>query len=128
MDMSSGDIKQFKLGMSADGLTCMLLFVDDEERTMKCIASFSEFAAFVSNLSNAAQEMARRQALIHQQADPCGVMNVASGAFRLDATDGYVTGALVSQAGDVVGVRMQADIACQLSRALLLAAPPAGVS
>ena len=129
MEPSSGDIKQFKIGMSADGLTCMLLFVDGEERTIKCIASFAEFAAFVSNLSNAAQEMARRQALTNEQAaEPASVMNVASGAFRVDSADGYVMGALVSNSGDVVGVRMQPDVACQLTRALLLAAPPAGMA
>lgn len=127
MDASSGDIKQFQLGLSHDGLTCMLLFVDDGKRTMKCMATFSEFAAFVSNLSNAAQEMARRQALSDDPAACAGsVLNVASGAFRLDEADGSVTGALISNSGDVVDVRMQPDVACQLTRALLLAAPAAG--
>jgi hypothetical protein len=128
METSGGDIKQLKLGMSADGLTCMLLFVDDEQRTMKCTVTFPEFAAFISNLSNAAQEMARRQALTDKHASLSNVMNVASGAFRLDAADGSVMGALVSDSGDVVGVRMQPDVACHLTRAILLAAPAAGRS
>jgi hypothetical protein len=128
MEASGGDIKEFRLGMSADGLSCTLLFVDDDDRTMKCMATFPEFAAFVSNLSNAAQEMARRQAITGERTDPGRIMNVASGAFRLDTADGYVMGSLVSNSGDVVGVRMQPYVACQLTRALLLAAPAAGMS
>jgi hypothetical protein len=95
---------------------------------MKCTVTFPEFAAFISNLSNAAQEMARRQALTDKLAGPSNVMNVASGAFRLDAADGSVMGALVSDSGDVLGVRMQPDVACYLTRAILLAAPAAGRS
>jgi hypothetical protein len=126
MDTPTGTLDKFHLGVSADGQTCMMVFVDDEQRTIRCVADFSEFNAFIANLNRAAAEMSRRR---HEEGDQegpaCGTLNVAFAEFQVSPTDAYIEGALVGDQGQIVGVRMTADVACQLTKAMLMTTPPA---
>jgi len=133
MDPSSSMISQFHLGVSADGGECLMVFVDEEQRAMKCVANFTEFRAFVTGLCEIAEEMARRQASDASETEdedgtttiarPNGLLDVASGAFAHDAQRDCIKGALVGADGGMVGVKMSPEVASQLSRALLLATP-----
>ena len=134
MDPSSSMISQFHLGVSADGGECLMVFVDEEQRAMKCVANFSEFRAFVTGLCEIAEEMARRQATegdgeaetaqpITPPSIAAGLLAVASGAFAHDAQHDCIKGALVGADGGMMGVQMSPEVASQLSRALLLATP-----
>jgi hypothetical protein len=138
MDPSSSMISQFHLGVSADGGECLMVFVDEEQRAMKCVANFSEFRAFVSGLCEIAEEMARRQStesetLAEAEAEeeqPAvrvsagrGLLDVASGAFAHDVDRDCIKGALVGADGNMLGLKMSPEVASQLSRALLLATP-----
>jgi hypothetical protein len=126
MEIATGTLDKFHLGVSADGQTCMMVFVDDEQRTIRCVADFSEFNAFIANLNRAAAEMMRRR---HEEGDEegpaCGTLNVAFAEFQPSPTDAYIEGALVGDAGQIVGIRMAPDVACQLTKAMLMAAPAA---
>lgn len=126
MDIPTGTLDKFHLGVSADGRTCMMVFVDEEQRTIRCVADASEFNAFIASLNRAAAEMSRRR---HEEGDDqgtvCGTMNVAFAEFQLSPTDEYIEGALVGDAGQIVGIRMAPDVACQLTKAMLMTAPAA---
>jgi hypothetical protein len=126
MDIPNGTLDKFHLGVSADGQTCMMVFVDEDQRTIRCVADFSEFNAFIASLNRAAQEMSRRR---HEEGDEqgtvCGTMNVAFAEFQLSPTDAYIEGALVGDAGQIVGIRMCPEVACQLTKAMLMTAPAA---
>ena len=123
MEIAPGTLDKFHLGVSADGQNCMMIFVDDEKRTIQCVADFAEFKAFISSLNRAAQEMARR---LGESDAPAGtvasVMNLASAAFQRNPNDEYIEGALIADTGEVVGIRMCPDVACQVTRAVLLSA------
>jgi hypothetical protein len=134
MDPSSSMISQFHLGVSADGGECLMVFVDEEQRAMKCVANLNEFRAFVTGLCEIAEEMQRRQA--SEEAESAmtreteqlarrarGLVDVASGAFAHDADHDCIKGALVGADGKMVGLQMSSEVASQLSRALLLATP-----
>ena len=135
MDPSSSMISQFHLGVSADGGECLMVFVDEEQRAMKCVANFSEFRAFVSGLCEIAEEMARRQSTENESDDDAeeqpavrvspgrGLLDVASGAFAHDSDRDCIKGALVGADGNMLGLKMSPEVASQLSRALLLATP-----
>ena len=43
MENPTGTLDKFHLGVSADGQTCMMVFVDEEQRTIRCVADVSEF-------------------------------------------------------------------------------------
>jgi hypothetical protein len=121
----TGTLAKFHLGVSTDGESCVLAFVDKDQRTINCVATFMELAAFITNLSDAANEMCRRR---HVMADDEGdaeidTINVASAAFQLNARAGYIEGSLVGEDGEVVGIRMCPEVACQLTRAMLMSAP-----
>jgi hypothetical protein len=126
MNIPNGTLDKFHLGVSADGQTCMMVFVDEDQRTIRCVADFSEFNAFIASLNRAAQEMSRRR---HEEGDEqgtvCGTMNVAFAEFQLSPTDAYIEGALVGDAGQIVGIRMCPEVACQLTKAMLMTAPAA---
>ena len=127
MDIATGTLDKFHLGVSADGQTCMMVFVDEEQRTIRCVADFSEFNAFIANLNRAAAEMSRRR---HEedgdgQGPECGTLNVAFAEFQLSPTDAYIEGALVGDQGQIVGIRMCPEVACQLTKAMLMTAPAA---
>jgi len=132
MDNSS-KVAQFHLGMSEDGQRCLMVFIDEKSHAMECVADFSEFTAFISSLCDAANEMAKRQGTENAPAETqgdgqsrtiqCRPIDVSSAAFQLNPGDGSIMGALVSNAGEVVGVRMRPDVASQVTRDLLMAAP-----
>jgi len=126
MDTPTGTLDKFHLGVSADGQSCMMIFVDEQHRTMKCVADFSEFNAFIASLTRVAGEMARRRSDNGEAQGPeCGTLNVAFAEFQLSPTDAYIEGALVGDAGQIVGIRMCPEVACQLTKAMLMTAPAA---
>jgi len=126
MDIPTGTLDKFHLGVSADGQTCMMVFVDEDQRTIRCVADFSEFNAFIANLNRVAAEMTRRrQEEGNDQATVCDAMNVAFAEFQLSPTDAYIEGALVGDTGQIVGIRMCPEVALQLSKAMLMTAPAA---
>ena len=123
-DLDSRLMSQFHLGVSADGRECLMVFVDEEQHAMKCVAEFAEFRAFVANLTEIANEMARRQMQAGEQTPLSRpIVDVSSGVFTHDAAEGVITGALTGSAGGSVPVRMSPEVATQLCRALLMASP-----
>lgn len=126
---SSSKVAQFHLGMSDEGLRCLMVFIDEKQHVMECVVDFSELTFFISSLCEAAGEMARRQGTENDApaagttAVQCRPIEVSSAAFQVNPDDGSIMGALVSDAGEVLGVRMRPEIACQLTRDLLMAAP-----
>jgi hypothetical protein len=126
MDTPTGTLDKFHLGVSADGQSCMMIFIDEDQRTIRCVADFSEFNAFIANLNRAADEMARRR---HVEGDEnsvaSGTLNVAFAEFQLSPNDAYIEGALVGDSGQIVGIRMCPEVACQLTKAMLMTAPAA---
>jgi hypothetical protein len=129
MDTPTGTLDKFHLGVSADGQTCMMVFVDEDQRTIRCVADFSEFNAFIASLNQAAAEMSRRrhEEDDEQQGPVCGTLNVAFAEFQLSPTDEYIEGALVGDSGQIVGIRMCPEVACQLTKAMLMTAPAASI-
>lgn len=126
MEIPTTTIEKFHLGVSADGQSCMLMFVDEQQRTMKCVADFSEFNAFIASLTKVAGEMARRRSDTGDETGPdCGTLNVAFAEFQLSPTDAYIEGALVGDAGQIVGIRMCPEVAAQISKAMLMTTPAA---
>jgi hypothetical protein len=127
MDNAIGTLDKFRLGVSADGENCVMVFIDAEQHTINCVANYAEFNAFISSLNHAANEMARRRSVLgDEEATPrSDTMNVASAAFQLNQDAGYIEGALLGDAGEVVGIRMCPEVACQLTRAMLMSAPAA---
>jgi hypothetical protein len=80
-----------------------------------------------------AAEMARRRALlvgddgdVEQPAldTISDAMNIASANFRM-TDDGYIVGSMVGEGGQVVGIRMRPDVANEMTRNMLRAAPVA---
>jgi hypothetical protein len=126
MDTPNGTLDKFHLGVSADGQSCMMVFVDEEQHTIRCVADFSEFNAFIASLNRVAAEMSRRR---HEEGDEegpaCGTLNVAFAEFQQSPTDAYIEGALVGDSGQIVGIRMAPEVACQLTKAVLMTAPAA---
>ena len=52
-------------------------------------------------------------------------MNVTFAEFQLSRDDSYIEGALIGDSGEIVGIRMHPDVACQLTRAMLMTTPAA---
>jgi hypothetical protein len=126
METSTGTLDKFHLGVSADGDTCMMIFIDEDQHTIRCVADFSEFNAFIASLNRAAAEMARRRHEEGNEEGPtCGTLNVAFAEFQVSPTDAYIEGALVGDSGQIVGIRMCPEVACQLTKAMLMTAPAA---
>jgi hypothetical protein len=122
----NGTLDKFHLGVSADGQSCMMIFIDEDHRAIRCTADFAQFQAFITSLTRAATEMARRRtALGEDEAAPNGAMNVTFAEFQLSRDDAYIEGALVGESGEIVGIRMHPDVACQITRAMLMTAPAA---
>ena len=126
METPNGTLDKFHLGVSADGQTCMMIFIDEDQRTIKCVADFSEFNAFIASLNRAASEMARRRSDEGDEQGPVdGTLNVAFAEFQVSPTDAYIEGALVGDSGQIVGIRMCPEVAFQLTKAMLMTAPAA---
>jgi hypothetical protein len=128
VDSVTGILDKFHLGVSSDGQNCVMVFVDEDHRTINCVADFAEFNAFISSLNHAANEMARRRNALGNDEDGgtrLDTMNVASAAFQMNRDAGYIEGALIGDSGEVVGIRMCPEVACQLTRAMLMSAPAA---
>ena len=128
MDSVTGTLDKFHLGVSADGRNCVMVFIDEDQRTINCVANFAEFNAFIASLNHAANEMARRRNARgddEEAGSRFDTLNVASSAFQMNSDAGYIEGALVGDSGEVVGIRMCPEVACQMTRAVLLTAPAA---
>ena len=127
-----GILDKFRLGVSADGKSCVMVFVDEAHRSINCIANYAEFSAFIASLSDAATEMARRRTVLGDENEgehAClDAMNVMSAAFEMNQDAGYLEGILIGDAGQTVGIRMRPEVACQLTRAMLMSAPAASNS
>jgi hypothetical protein len=67
----------------------------------------------------------RRNALGGGEPTPSGAMNVTFAEFQLSRDDDYIEGALIGDSGEIVGIRMHPDVACQLTRAMLMTTPAA---
>ena len=104
----------------------MMIFIDEEHRAIRCAADFAQFSAFIASLNRAAAEMARRRNVPADGfATAGGALNVTFAEFQLNAEDAYIEGALVGDSGEIVGIRMHPDVACQLTRAMLMTTPAA---
>ena len=110
-----------------------MVFVDEHQRSIACIASFSDIVGFIASLQRVAAEMARRRALpveddggVEQPALDTigGALNIASADFRM-TDDGYIVGSMVGEGGQVVGIRMRPDVANEMTRNMLRSAPVA---
>lgn len=127
MDNVTGTLDKFHLGVSADGERCVMVFIDQEQHSINCVADYAEFNAFIASLNQAANEMARRRNALGEEetGTRLDTMNVASAAFQLNRDAGYIEGALVGDAGEIVGIRMRPEVACEMTRAMLMTAPVA---
>ena len=122
----NGTLDKFHLGVSADGQSCIMIFIDEEHRAIRCTAGFAEFNTFIASLNRAAAEMTRRRsASAGEEVPPSGTLNVTFAEFQLSRDDAYIEGALVGESGEIVGIRMHPDVACQITRAMLMTAPAA---
>lgn len=124
MSDSLAKLHQFRLGFSDDGRLCRMVFVDDQSRSVECLADFNEFAQFVSRLCDAATEMAKRQTPdAVADPEPVSGIPVASAAFHADPHTGDVHGDLVTDTGDTLTVQLGPSLAAQVARDLVLALP-----
>jgi hypothetical protein len=123
-------LETFHLGISRDGTSCLLLFIDEERHAIDCTANFAEFNAFVASLSRAAAEMSRRRnarnggdtSLDHV---PTPAVNVVSSAFKMSPAGDCILGSLIGDGGEVVGIRLPPGVANEMTRAILMASPAA---
>jgi hypothetical protein len=125
-----GTLAKFHLGLAADGMSCAMVFVDDHQHSIGCIASFPDLMGFIASLQRVAREMTRRQALPDESGeqaalDTIGAIDIASADFRMCTDDGYIVGSLVGESGQVVGIRMRPDVANEMTRNMLRSAPVA---
>ncbi|HTG19906.1 MAG TPA: hypothetical protein VK681_07670 [Reyranella sp.] len=128
-----GTLAKFHLGLAADGTSCAMVFVDEHQRSIACIAGFSDVLGFIASLQRMAAEMVRRRALLvgNDGGDEqpaldtiSGAMNIASADFRM-TDDGYIVGSMVGEGGQAVRIRMRPDVANEMTRNMLRAAPVA---
>jgi len=127
-----GTLAKFHLGLAADGTSCAMVFVDEQQHSIACIASHADLQGFINSLTEAAAEMARRRvALGGEAADdtesdevelPPGAFNVTSANFRMCEEDGSILGSLVGDGGKVVGIRMRPHVANEMTRNMLRSA------
>jgi hypothetical protein len=126
-----GTLAKFHVGLAADGTSCAMVFADEHQHSIACIASLSDLMGFIGSLQRVAAEMARRRTLSVED-DECGAqvssgtvsgaLNIASADFRMCTDDGYILGSLVAEGGQVVGIRMRPDVANEMTRNMLLSA------
>ena len=124
-----GTLTNFQLGISSDGASCMMIFVDEDQRLTTCSADFNEFVQFIASLRQAAGMMARRRSeQFDAEVAAPATINVASAAFKFCDSDGYVVGTLAGNAGEMVDIRMCPDVVNQMTRAMLLTVPAMSTS
>lgn len=126
---AAGTLAKFHLGLAADGMSCAMVFVDEQQHSIGCIATFPDLMGFIVSLQRVAAEMARRRALLEEDgADDRSVdavgsaIDVASTEFRICADDGSLLGSLVGEGGQMVGIRLRPDVANEMTRNMLRAA------
>jgi hypothetical protein len=127
-----GTLAKFHLGLASDGTSCAMVFVDEQQHSIACIASHADLQGFINSLTEAAAEMARRRAPFDGEAAddseidevqlPPGAFNVASSNFRICEEDGTILGSLVGDSGKVVGIRMRPHVANEMTRNMLRSA------
>lgn len=132
-----GTLEKFHLGISSDGVNCLLLFADENQHTISCVANFSEFHAFITSLAQAAAEMSRRRLGLPGSADQglagdeehetqlhaTSAITVTSAAFRMSEDNRCMLGSLVGDSGEVVGLRLHPALVGEMTRAMLLTVP-----
>jgi len=110
--------------MAADGSSCAMVFVDEQQHSIACIAGFADLEGFISSLTEAAAEMGRRRAaLVGDETDeemqsPSGAINVAAANFRMCDEDGTILGSLIGTAPSG-GHPHEADVANEMTRNML---------
>jgi hypothetical protein len=120
-----GTLAQFHLGVAADGMSCAMVFIDDRQHSIACIAGPADLDGFIASLTRAAAEMARRRTGRAQDGTAPGTkpgsraMNVASANFSICDDDGTILGSLIGDGGQVVGIRLRRDVANELTRDML---------
>ena len=102
-----------------------MMFVDEDQRTIRCVADFSEFNTFIATSTASRARWRDVAAKRATRGTVCGTLNVAFAEFQLSPTDAYIEGALVGDSGQIVGIRMCPEVACQLTKAMLMTAPAA---
>lgn len=123
-----GTLETFHLGLAADGTSCAMVFVDEDHRSIACVASYADLNGLIVSLTQAAAELARRRTLAAPdeaavgQADGAGgpqLFNVVASTFQEHGEGGHILGTLVDECGRVVPLRLRQDIANELTRNLL---------
>ena len=126
-----GTLAKFHLGLAADGSSCALVFIDEDEQSIACVAGFADLEGFINSLTQAAREMARRRAAAlgawPDDTDPvarppAGAIDVASTNFQLCDDDGTIVGSIIGDGGQVVGIRLKPHVANEMTRNMLLSA------
>jgi len=121
----SGTLERFHLGISVDGTNCLLMFIDDGDHAISCVASFEELDDLIASLVKTAGEMSRRRNEV-EDAVPRGrvpEITVTSAVFHMQ--DECMMGALTGDGGEVVGLRLHPSVVHEMTRAMLQAIPPA---
>ncbi len=126
-----GTLETFHLGLAADGTSCAMVFVDESQHSIACVASYADLNGLIVSLTQAAAELARRRALpmmdeaAADQADASDALelfNIASSNFCEHGEGSYIVGTLVDDGGRVVPVRLRPDVAYEMTRNVLKAA------
>ena len=121
--ITPGTLAKFHLGLAADGQSCAMVFIDEQQHSIACIAGFADLQGFIDSLIQAAMEMARRRGGEIDESDEglrtSGAINVTSTNFRMSDEDGTILGSLVGEGGQVVGIRMQPHVANEMTRNML---------
>jgi len=123
-----GTLETFHLGLAADGTSCAMVFVDESNHAISCIASYADLNGLIVSLTQAAAELERRRTLPMaddaDQADASDgleLFNIVSSNFCEHGEGGYIVGTLVDDGGRVVPVRLRPDVACEMTRNVLKA-------
>jgi hypothetical protein len=105
-----------------------MVFVDDQSRSVECLADFNEFTQFVSRLCDAATEMAKRQSPDSLAPETCPGIPVAAASFETDPRTGQINGNLVTDTGDAFTLQLGPQVAAHMARDLVLALPARAAS
>jgi hypothetical protein len=125
-----GTLETLHLGLAADGTSCAMVFVDQSNHAISCIASYADLNGLIVSLTQAAAELERRRTLpmADETADEADasdgleLFNIVSSNFCEHGEGGYIVGTLVDGGGRVVPVRLRPDVAYEMTRNVLKAA------